>query len=325
MGKSENTKGDKKEEKKRYFLCEYCGLDPRAPRIFYSKEGFEDFLKKIKNANELLKKKTDSNEHLKNCGINQLFFGNVTYELENGRYIVYFHMYNRLTPRMTISEIDDLTSNKTEDEIIEKYRPYLRTTKPNKPDINIMYFEEKNKEERKEKTPVIRIKYTPVLLKEDNRYMRREYIEESVKNMARMHDYTFFQKMANEFCFYHVVGDEIDNLRKYVDLCRRGEDYYFELSYHAMQLYDKLIKERKSDSKICRNDKAECLNSKRRIRDFGFFVRDYMLPEDKRINPMKYRYELTPRQLEILKLKEEKKQIKQKQKAEQNAEQLKLF
>ena len=243
-------------------------------------------------------------------------------------------MYNRLTPKMTISEIDALTSNKTEDEIIEQFRRYLRTTKPNKPDINIMYFEEKNKEEKKEKTPVIRIKYIPVLFKEDNRYMTREYIEESVKNMAHLHDYTFFQKMANEFCFHHVVGDEIDNLRKYVDLCKRGEDYYSELSYHAMQLYDKLIKERRRDAKICRNDNAECLNSRRRVRDFGFFVSNYMLPEDKRINPMKYRYELTPRQLEILKLKEERKQIKQNQKQKPgqnlkpeipNAEQLKLF
>lgn len=328
MEKFKNTKGDSKEEKKRYFLCEYCGLAPeKTPRVFYTEEGFKSFLKEVKRSNELLKKKTDSNEHLKNCGINQLFFGNVTYVKEDGKYIVSLHMYNRLTPQMTISEIDALTSNKTEDEIIERFRPYLRTKKPNKPEINIMYFEEKNKEERKENTSVVRIKYTPVLFKEDNRYMTREYIEECVKNMAHLHDYTFFNKMANEFCFHRVVGDEIDNLRKYVDLCRRGEDCYSDLSYHAMQLYDKLIKERKSDAKICRNEKAECLASKRRIRDFGFFVRDYMLPEDKRINPMRYRYELTPRQLEILRLKEKKKQIKQKtkQKAEQNAEQLRLF
>ncbi len=320
MGKIKSTKGDVKEEKKRYFLCEYCGLAPeKKPRVFYTEEGLENFLKQVRRLNEQLKNNTDSNEHLKNCGINQLFYGNVTYVKENGRYRVFLHVYNRLTPRMTISEIDALTSDKTEDEIIEQYRRYLRTEAPNKPDINIMYFEEKNKNERKENTPIVRIKYTPILYKDGERYMQRSYVEGAVKNMARLHDYTFFNEMANEFCFYHVVGDEIDNLRHYVDLCRRGEDYYAELSYHAMQLYDKLIKERKSDNTVCRDKNAECLDSKRRIRDFGFFVRDYMLPADKRINPMKYRYQLTPRQLELLKLKAERKQIKEKQK--QNKEQ----
>ena len=315
MGKNKSTKGDVKEEQKRYFLCEYCGLVPeKEPRVFYTEKGLENFLNNVRRLNELLKKNSDSNEHLNNCGINRFFFGNVTYVEEDGKYIVSLHMYNRLTPKMTISEIDALTSNKTEDEIIEKYRPYLRTTSPNKPDINIMYFEEKNKKERKDNTPILRIKYTPVLYKGDERYMQRSYVEGAVKDMARLHDFTFFNKMANEFCFYHVVGEEIDNLRHYVDLCRRGEDYYSELAYHAMQLYDKLIKERNSDSTVCRNNNAECLTSKRRIRDFGFFVRDYMLPEDKRINPMRYRYQLTPRQLELLRLKEESKQIKEAQK-----------
>ncbi len=329
MGKNKSTKGDVKEEQKRYFLCEYCGLAPeKKPRVFYTEKGLQNFLNKVRNSNELLKKNSDSNEHLKNCGINQLFYGNVIVE-EDGKYRVFFHMYNRLTPKMTISEIDAITSSKTEDEIIEKYRPYLRTAYPYRPDINIMYFEEKNKKERKENTPIVRIKYTPILYKEGERYMQRSYVEGAVRDMARLHDYTFFNKMANEFCFYHIVGEEIDNLRHYVDLCRRGENYYSELAYHAMQLYDKLIKERNSDCTVCRDSNAECLTSKRRIRDFGFFVRDYMLPEDKRINPMRYRYQLTPRQLEILKLKEERKQINQRQKlqqqTEQNAEQLKLF
>ena len=209
MGKNKSTKGDVKEEQKRYFLCEYCGLAPeKEPRVFYTEKGLENFLNNVRRLNELLKKNSDSNEHLNNCGINRFFFGNVTYVEEDGKYIVSLHMYNRLTPKMTISEIDALTSNKTEDEIIEKYRPYLRTISPNKPDINIMYFEEKNKKERKDNTPIVRIKYTPVLYKGDERYMQRSYVEGAVKDMARLHDFTFSNEMANEFCFYHVNQTE---------------------------------------------------------------------------------------------------------------------
>ena len=59
MGKIKSTKGDVKEEKKRYFLCEYCGLAPeKKPRVFYTEEGLENFLKQVRRINEQLKNNT---------------------------------------------------------------------------------------------------------------------------------------------------------------------------------------------------------------------------------------------------------------------------
>ncbi len=300
-----------KKELKRYTLCEYCG---EQKRYF---DDYQDYQKLV----IMLDKLNKSNK-------NQFYFGNISCEFSGGLYEVSIHIYNRLTPKMTISEIDALTSDKTEEEVIKKFKNLTRTVKPFTPDINIMYFEEKNEGEKDKKNVVKRVKYTPVLYKRDAHFMDQQYIKNCIKYAASQHDINFFREMANEFCFHHIVSHEIEWIRRYVAGIEAGENYYKELKYMATCLYTKLIQERNADKTLCRNDKGETLISRRRLRDVGFFVRDYMIPLNEKHLPTKYNKQLTEKQLEKLREQEEKKLEKKKQEANKQlpqAVQLKLF
>ena len=297
-------KGDSKKELKRYTLCEYGG---EQVRYFHSYKDFQDLILLI---NDINKK-----------GKSPFFYGNISCEKKYDVYEVKFHVYNRLTPKMTISELDALTSNKTEEELINKFSDFIKTRKPYIPDINIMYFEEKNSNDKDEQTLIRRIKYIPVLYSRDKRFLDRNYIQSCIKVAAREHDINFFKKMANEFCFHHVIVEYIEKLRYYIDLCKRGENMYSSLSSTAIELYEALIRERKSDKRVCMDEKGEPLISRRRLRDFGFFVRDYLVPTNRINIPTRYNNEPTEKQLEELNKKEEK---KLERKVPQ-AEQLKLF
>ena len=293
-----------KKELKRYSLCEYCGEQVR----YYN--NYEDYQKLLIMVDKLNK-----------SGKNQFYFGNVSCEFSGDLYRVSIHVYNRLTPKMTISDIDNLTMDKTEESLIEDYKDLIRTRKPFIPDINIMYFEEKNSNDKDEQTLIRRIKYIPVLYSRDKRFLDRNYIQSCIKVAAREHDINFFKKMANEFCFHHVIVEYIEKLRYYIDLCERGENMYSSLSNTAIELYEALIRERKSDKRVCMDEKGEPLISRRRLRDFGFFVRDYLVPTNRINIPTRYNNEPTEKQLEELNKKEEK---KLERKVPQ-AEQLKLF
>jgi len=294
-----------KKELKRYSLCEYCGEQVR----YYN--NYEDYQKLLIMIDKLNK-----------SGKNQFYFGNVSCEFSGDLYRVSIHVYNRLTPKMTISDIDNLTMDKTEESLIEDYKDLIRTRKPFTPDINIMYFEEKNSLDRDSKSVVKRIKYIPVLYKRDIRFLDRDYIKNCISYSAREKDVNFFREIANEFCFHHIVSNEIEKIRHYIDLCERGEDYYSELSYFTKSMFDKLIKERNADKTLYRNEKGECQISRRRLRDFGFFVRDYMIPLNKKNIPTRYNKELTQKQMEELFGKEEVVETKQEL---PNAMQLTLF
>ena len=53
------------------------------------------------------------------------FFGNVTKKYLGGEIFITIHVYNRLTPKMTISDIDKLTSSLNERELIELFKDKL--------------------------------------------------------------------------------------------------------------------------------------------------------------------------------------------------------
>ena len=84
-----------KKETKRYSIVEYLGVTRRE---YCSLDEYRKTLDIIEKNN---RKKTT-----------KYYFGNVTCEKDsNGKYIVLVHVYNRLTPKMTISEIDNFTQS----------------------------------------------------------------------------------------------------------------------------------------------------------------------------------------------------------------------
>ena len=105
---------------------------------------------------------------------------------------------------------------------------------------------------------------------------------------AKSLDYDFFKALANEFCLYRVVIENIEDLFEIVDKCRfQGYDPMYMAEY-AYRLFNNLIVERDSEGRIIRLSNGDYQISRRRLRDFGFFIRDYNIPDSKRVLPTRY-------------------------------------
>ena len=279
-----------KKETKRYSLVEYCGT---RQRVYDSLEEYNNLLNIIEQNN---RKKTT-----------KYYFGNVTcVKSPEGKYIATIHLYNRLTLPKTITELDNETRDLTPKELAIKYQDKLKTKKECTPDINISYFENKNSGEKEDIHYDRRIKYIPVLYKDDEKYLNPTYIKACLSCHAKNNDYDFFKGLANEFCIYHIVSEFTEDIWDAVDKVRyQGRDN-FDMYRSALNLYNNLILERKPDASAIRDENGNYQISRRRQRDFGFYIRDYNIPPAKRKTPIKYNYNIPDNKEEEKPLEEEK-------------------
>ena len=261
-----------KKETKRYSLIEYCGTKER---VYDTEEEYAELLKIIEKSNRRKSSK--------------YFFGNVTRSTnQEGKIVAVIHLYNRLTLPQTITDLDDITVKLSPSELLLKYKSSLKTREGFVPDINISYFENKNAGEKEDIHYDRRVKYIPVLYKEDEKYLTEQFIKYCLDFHAKNRDLGFFKDLANEFCVYHVVAEQVEAIWSSADKVKyQGEDP-FSLYRAAYNLYKALIVERNNDGTIIRDGEGKYQLSRRRLRDFGFFVRDYDMPASKQKSPIKY-------------------------------------
>lgn len=263
-----------KKETKRYSIIEYLGT---VKREYTTLDEYKNALNIIEKSN---KRKTS-----------KYFFGNITCEMtDDKKYMVRVHVYNRLTPKMAITELDNFTEKLTEEDLIEYFKDKCKTKEGYIPDINICYFE--NKDIKDEKIGDIhyerRIKYLPIMYEGDKIFIDKEYIKKCLISHAKERDYSFFKNLANEFCVHHSVSEKIEELWQIVDKCMfQGYDPML-MAETAYKLYIGLIVERDNKGRIIRLDSGEYQISRRRQRDFGFYIRDYNMRESKRTIPTRY-------------------------------------
>ena len=163
-----------KKEQKSYYLVEYCGP---YRSVYNSIDEVNAVLDEIRKYNRR------KNE--------RYIIGNANYEEVNGKYVLIAHLYNKLLPKSTISELDNYTKEFNERELIinlfDKFRivdeTKTRTKKGYYPDINIAYFEDK------------KLKYIPVLYKDDIKYLDRDYIFRCIDYHCYHNDITFFEEL----------------------------------------------------------------------------------------------------------------------------------
>ncbi len=261
-----------KKEKKRYFLIEY--YDSIRTKTVSSYEKVLYFLHEIKKYN--------------NRKTSKYLFGNVEIiKLEN-EYLMQAHVYRKYTDRLTISEIDSLTSSLSEKELASMFKDKSKMIDGAEPDINIAYFETQDKDENGRTKFERGIKYLPVLYKEDLKYMDKQYIKECLYYHASTRDFDFFRDLANEFSFYHFIGDEIDKLRSVNDKCENQGYDLNQLYIAANKLYEKFICEYEKDESLSRDKDGKYIISRRRLRDFGFFIKNYNIRDVKRKSPFVY-------------------------------------
>lgn len=261
-----------KKEQKRYFLVEYC--DTIRTKKVDSYEEVLYFLNEVKKYN----RRKNSN----------YMFGNITVTKENSSYVMQGHIYKKYTDRMTISEIDELTSSFSEKELAEKFKSKTRTKEGYLPDINIAYYETSDKDENGKTQYEKGIKYLPVMYKDDVKYTDISYIKDCLWFHTSTKDFDFFRDLANEFDVYHFVGDEIGKLRTIIDKC---ENQYYPLNqlyYRANKLFDKFICEYEKDESLSRGKDGKYIISRRRLRDFGMFIKFYNLRDSKIKSPLSY-------------------------------------
>lgn len=261
-----------KEEKKRYFLIEYYGIPRKI--VVSTKEEVKDVLKKVKNYNDRKNSK--------------FLFGNIRVNHINGKYELIGHLYKKYTDRMTISELDNYTSKYTENELALMNESESLMKDGYEPDINIAYMETINYNDKVNVRYERGIKYIPVLYKDDLKYMDTNYIKKCIYFHCQTKDYEFFMDLANEFEAYHFVSDEISSLRTIIDRCaNQGYDLIF-LYRAATNLYKKFICEYEKDESLTRLKNGSYQISRRRLRDFGFFVKNFNIRDSKVKSPLKY-------------------------------------
>lgn len=274
-----------KKETKRYALVEYLGT---VKREYSTKEEYQEMLKTIERYN--------------NRKTHKYFYGNITSKIKDGKISVLVHIYHRLTEKMTISDIDHFTEGFEEDELINYFKN-ITSTKNLEPDINICYFENKNTEDEKsdEVHYERRIKYLPILYKGDLPFLDKNYIKKCLMAHANNNDYDFFKALASEFSPYKVVSERVEELWSIVDKCRYQGYESMEMASAAFRLYSNLIVERDREGRIIRLKNGEYQISRRRQRDFGFFIRDYNMVDSKRKIPTRYNKRIKPEELNLKK------------------------
>lgn len=267
-----------KKEMKRYFLVEYYGND-RITTVDTKKE-VEELLDEVRKYN--------------NRKNSKFLLGNIKVTSRNDKYDLEAHLYRKYTDRMTISELDSFTSQYSENELIEEFKDKSLMIEDYKPDINIAYFETKDKDENGNREYEKGIKYIPVLYKDDLKYLDKEYILNCLFFHASIRDFDFFRDLANRFTLTHFVADEVSNLLEAVDMCENQNGDLNQVFYRASRLYNKIVLEYEKDESLSRNEKGEYIISKRRLRDFGFFIKNYNIRDAKKRNPFMYNITLPP-------------------------------
>ena len=265
-----------KKETKRYFLVEYYGNN-RTIEV-ETKEEVEKLLHEIKKYNNRKRSK--------------FLFGNVEIKDLNNKYYLESHLYRKYTDRMTISEIDDLTSKFTPSELANEYKDKSLMKDGYLPDINVAYFETKDKDENGFRKYEKGIKYIPVLYKDDLKYLNKDYIYKCLVFHASTHDLDFFRSLAYEFSLSHHVADEVSRLYEVVNYCETHNPDLNNLYYCAKRLYDKYICEYEKDESLSRDENGKYIISNRRLRDFGLFVKNYNIRDSKIRSPYKYNLRL---------------------------------
>jgi len=264
-----------KSEKKRYFLVEYNGI--KKSKDFDTLEEVNDLIKKTKNYN--------------NRKYSNYIIGNVNVVFENNKYHLEAHIYKKYTNRMTISDLDNLTSKMDEKELVNYFSSESNTKDGYRPDINIAYFETKNKD-NDEPIYKIGVKYIPVLYKDDLTYLDDVYIKRCLYFHASIKDYDFFKDFAKEFSLHHFIGDEVSELLDVVDKSMNQRENLDLVYKKASRLYSKFICEYERDESLSRDKKGNYIISERRLRDVGFFIKNYNIRDSKRKSPLKYNYSL---------------------------------
>ena len=229
-------------EDNRYMLVEY--LNP--VDIIMSEDKYKDFLDSLRK-----------NNRSKN---NTIICGNVSKSdvSKNGMIMVRYHKYHMLSSKTNISSLDNYTVLFDEEGLENELSDRIMTYKDYYPDINVAYFVQNDDYD-------IGIRYIPVLYKDNEIFLNPTVIKSLLYKYAEDGNYKFFTDLADRFEKFNDVSDYVYDLRTAIGNSKKYNFDKMSLYRISVLLFKNLILSSKDKSLV----------SKRRLRDFGLFVRDY--------------------------------------------------
>lgn len=233
----------KRKEIKRYSIVEYAGKQYRKVSTI---EEYQELLKIIRTINS---KKSHEN-----------FYGNVTLKEYEGGYIATICCYRKLSIKRTLKDIDDETIKYDNiADMIEKGKDYKSKIRMGKPDLYIIYFDDKSEKE-KNKLPLedridIRIKPLELYFKKDKKFLDETFQKMCLADAAKHNELNIFLEIYNQFRYYNKAGRELDEFQKDISLFPRGLCSSLKLSTDVINIY-KIVSAYKLD-----NGKAETLEN----------------------------------------------------------------
>lgn len=239
-------------EDNRYMIVEY--LD--SAEVIMDIEDYNDFLDDLRKSNKSKK--------------NTIISGNVSV-VHIGKHLirVKYHRYHMLTPKTTISSLDDFTVQFDEEELERVLKDTIMTSDDFYPDINVAYFTRSDEVD-------LPIRYLPILYKYNDIFLQPSTIKSLLFKYAEEENYSFFRDLATRFESHKDVTDYVSYLRTTIDNCENYDFDKMDLYKSSVSLFYHLIRASQNSS----------YTSMRRLRDFGLFIRDY--GTSKRNSPFTY-------------------------------------
>ena len=311
-------------EYKRYYLTSYSGT--RETTVQTNRE-YEEILKEINNYNKRKynKRKKDENGKYKPRTKTKYLYGNVTREITKDGIHIVAHVYTKLSDASTISDLLELTSQYSKEELAESILDQTNMVEGYIPDINIAYFENKDKGAKEKIHYDRRIKYLPVLYKDDRKYLSMNYNYSCLKYHVNSRHFDIIRGLASELCFNKNSAEELEKVLVTLDKCEH-QDYPLDELYNAcVKLIDKYTYEINKDGSAQRDEKGNIITSMRRKFDVGMYFK-YCTDLSKKHSPIMYNEGPNRKKKEELKKEEEERKVKElKLSGKYTYEQMSLF
>ena len=295
-------------ELKRYYLTSYRGT---RETIVQLNSEYDDIIKEINKYNKRTKSK--------------FIIGNVTRENTKDGILVKAHLYTKLSKSSTISDLLNYTSQFDKEELADFFKDKTGMLEGYIPDINIAYLENKDKGSVEKIHYDRRIKYLPVLYKDDRKFLSKEYIFSCLKYHVQSRHFDILKGLTNEVRFNKNVSEELEKVYVLLDKCEH-QNYPLEDLYDACKkLIEKYTYEIEKDGSSKRDENGNVITSMRRTFDIGMYFK-YCLDLSKKHSPITYNEGPNREKRRELRREEEIRKVKElKKSGKYTYEQMSLF
>ena len=280
-----------KKEDKRYYLTSYHGTKTTT---VCTNEEYERLLVRVNKYNKRKKSK--------------YIYGNITKEVIPDGFLVTAHIYTRLGAASTISDLLNYTSQYEKEELQLLFEEEAGMQDGYIPDINIAYYENKNKGAKEKIHFDRRIKYLPVLYKSDRKFLSKEYILRCLKYHVYNKDFGILRGLASELCFDKKSEEELEKMYITIDHCEHQNESLETLYQAGKELIEKYISNNEKDGTRDRNNEAEVTTSIRRLFDVGMYFK-FCMDNCLRHSPLCYNEGPTEEKKKELKREEEERRV----------------